>query len=73
MSTIRNEGPGADGQDWPGLQLFAQASKAVWIAEYQNVSAAQCANSQANHFNTAVYTLGLPLNGARRHCSGAWQ
>jgi hypothetical protein len=71
-TTISNEGPGADGKDWPGLQLFAQANKAVWIAEYQPLSAAQCVSSVANHFNTAVYTLGLPLSGGRQPCTGVW-
>jgi hypothetical protein len=71
-TSISNEGPGADGKDWPGLQLFSQQNKAVWIAEYQTLSASQCADSQANHFNTAVYKLGLPLNGGRQPCTGVW-
>jgi hypothetical protein len=75
-SQVSNQGRGADGKDWAGLQLFARANKAVWVAEYKNYSASQwssiCANSQANHFNTALYKSGLPNNGARTPCAGSW-
>ena len=71
-TSISNEGPGADGKDHPGLQLFSQAGKAVWIAEYRTLSASQCADSLANRFNTAVYKLGLPKSGGRQPCAGAW-
>lgn len=66
-------GPGADGKNYPGLQLFVQANKAVWVAEYKAYSstawASICADSKANHFNTARYKLGLPNNGGRLPCS----
>ena len=39
-TSISNSGPGADGKDWPGLQLFSQQNKAVWIAEYPEEYAA---------------------------------
>jgi hypothetical protein len=71
-TTISNEGPGADGKDWPGLQLFSQAGKAVWIAEYQGLGSTQCANALANHFNASLYKLGLPLGGGRQPCTGGW-
>jgi hypothetical protein len=75
-SQVSNEGRGADGKDHAGLQLFAKAGKAVWVAEYKNYSASQwsaiCAKSQAGHFNTALYKLGLPNNGARTPCGENW-
>jgi hypothetical protein len=75
-SQVSNEGPGADGKDWAGLQLFTHANKAVWVAEYKNYSASEwssiCANSQANHFNTALYKEGLPNNGGRTPCAESW-
>jgi endo-alpha-1,4-polygalactosaminidase (GH114 family) len=71
-TTVSNQGPGADGKDYPGLQLFVQANKAVFIAEYRSRSASTwsiiCSTSQAQHFNTSLYTLGLPTNGARTPC-----
>jgi hypothetical protein len=73
---VSNEGRGADGKDWPGVQLFAKAGKAVWIAEYKHYSspdwASICAKSQAGHFNTALYVSGLPNNGGRTPCSESW-
>jgi len=71
--TVTNSGgPGADGKDYPGLQLFAQANKAVWVAEYKNYSTTQwatiCSDSDAQHFNTSLYKLGLPNNGGRMPC-----
>jgi hypothetical protein len=71
-TNVSNDGPGADGKDWPGLQLFSQAGKAVWIAEYKGLSSASCADALANHFNAAVYKLGLPLDGGRQPCTGGW-
>ena len=71
-TTVSNVGPGADGKDWPGVQLFSQSNKAVWIAEYQGLSAAQCADAAANHFNASLYVLGLPLSGGRQPCSNTW-
>ncbi len=71
-TTISNDGPGADGKDWPGLQLFSQAGKAVWVAEYQGLGATQCANAVANHWNASLYALGLPLSGGRQPCAGTW-
>ena len=75
-SQVSNEGRGADGKDYAGLQLFAKAGKAVWIAEYTGYSDSRwskiCADSQANHYNTALYALGLPNNGGRKPCSGSW-
>jgi len=43
----------------------------VWIAEYRSVSSSQCADSQANHFNTAQYNLDLGKTG-RQPCTGTW-
>ena len=70
---VQRYGLGADGKDYPGLQLFVQANKAVFIAEYQNHSASAwssiCSTSRAQHFNTSLYTLGLPTNGGRAPCA----
>ena len=55
------------------LKAFAQAGKAVWIAEYKDYGsqwASVCADSQANHFNTARYQLAL--NAGRQPCTGTW-
>jgi hypothetical protein len=75
-TTVSNEGRGADGKDWPGVQLFANAGKAVWIAEYKHYGAGEwtsiCAKSQADHFNTALYVSGLPNNGGRTPCAESW-
>jgi hypothetical protein len=75
-SQVSNEGRGADGKDWAGLQLFTHANKAVWVAEYKNYSASEwssiCANSQAGHFNTALYKEGLPNSGGRTPCAESW-
>lgn len=71
-TTITNEGPGADGKDYPGLQLFAQKNKAVWVAEYQKFDAAKwnsiCSVSKTQHFNTTLFKLGLPTSGGRTPC-----
>ncbi len=68
-STVYNP---ADGKDYPGLQLFVQANKAVWIAEYKSYTATQwatiCADSATRHFNTSEFKLGLPNNGGRKPC-----
>ena len=72
-TSITNSGPGADGKDYPGLQLFVQANKAVWVAEYNNFNAAQwtniCADSKTNKFNTYRFKLGMPTNGGREPCT----
>jgi hypothetical protein len=54
------------------LKAFAQAGKAVWIAEYATTTSwdAVCADSLANHFNTARYKLAL--NAGREPCTGTW-
>ena len=55
------------------LKAFAQAGKAVWIAEYKDYGsqwASVCADSQANHFNTARYQLAL--NAGRQPCTATW-
>jgi hypothetical protein len=62
----------ADGKDYPGLQVFVQQNKAVWIAEYKNYTSTQwasiCADSAANQFNTSEFRLGLPNSGGRQSC-----
>jgi Glycoside-hydrolase family GH114 len=50
------------------LNTFTSANKAVWIAEYKSISAADCADSKANHFNTAQYDLNLG-KGGRQPCA----
>jgi hypothetical protein len=72
-TTVNNSGgPGADGKDYPGLQLFVQQNKAVWVAEYKAFTDAKwssiCATSQQQHFNTSEFKLGLPNNGGRKPC-----
>jgi hypothetical protein len=54
------------------LKVFAQAGKAVWIAEYETTTSwdSVCADSLANHFNTARYKLAL--NAGRQPCTGTW-
>jgi hypothetical protein len=55
------------------LKAFTQAGKAVWIAEYKDYGsqwASVCADSQANHFNTARYAL--QLNAGRQPCTALW-
>ena len=49
------------------LTTFTSANKAVWIAEYKAISAADCADSKAKHFNTAQYDLNLGKSG-RKPC-----
>lgn len=56
----------------PGLQLYTQAGKAVFIAEYRAFTAAKwaaiCSASRAGHFNTVRFRLALPPNGRRLPC-----
>ncbi|MGH7196643.1 MAG: endo alpha-1,4 polygalactosaminidase [Candidatus Saccharimonadales bacterium] len=63
-------------KNFPGLQLYVQANKAVFIAEYKAFDATKwnsiCANSATNHFNTTRFKLGLPNNGGRMPCTGTW-
>jgi hypothetical protein len=54
------------------LKAFSQAGKAVWIAEYKSVSADQCGDSLANHFNTAQYALALGKTTGRQPCAVSW-
>jgi hypothetical protein len=54
------------------LKAFSSAGKAVWIAEYKTVSADQCADSLANHFNTAQYALALGKTTGRQPCAVTW-
>lgn len=62
----------------PGLQLYIQQNKAVFIAEYENFNASKwakiCATSTQNRFNTSRFRLGLPNAGRRLPCStdGEW-
>jgi hypothetical protein len=73
-TNIYNEGSGADGKEHPGLQLFVQQNKAVWIAEYKLSDAKfndACAVSKQQRFNTYVFKLGLPVNGNRKPCPSA--
>lgn len=63
---------------YSGLQLYTQANKAVFIAEYKSYTAAKwdkvCSQSKNNHFNTIRFKLGLPNNGGRMPCAttGSW-
>jgi hypothetical protein len=65
----------------PGLDSFANAGKAVFIAEYPdddptgypvNLTGAACLNAQAKHFNLSWYKLGLPNDGGREPCPQTW-
>ncbi len=60
-------------REMPGLQLYVQQNKAVFIAEYEVPTAKRwttiCTKSTTNHFNTTQFVLGLPNNGGRRPCS----
>lgn len=59
----------------PGLQLYVQQNKAVFVAEYKAYTADAwsriCSKSTVNRFNTARYKLGLPRKGGRMPCSTA--
>jgi hypothetical protein len=50
------------------LTTFTSANKAAWIAEYRPLTAAECADSKANRFNTAQYDLNLGGAG-RQACA----
>ncbi|MCC7543526.1 endo alpha-1,4 polygalactosaminidase [bacterium] len=52
---------GADGKDYPGVQLFTNANKAVWIAEYTTIK--DCMIVSKYRVNVAKYKLGLPEGG----------
>jgi hypothetical protein len=65
----------------PGLDSFANAGKAVFIAEYPdddptpypvNLTGSACLNAQAKHFNLSWYKLGLPNDGGREPCPQTW-
>ena len=57
----------------PGLQLYVQQNKAVFIAEYKPYKSVKwqliCEQSRTYRFNTARYKLGLPNRGGRMPCS----
>lgn len=59
-------------RSYPGLQLYTQANKAVFIAEYKSYTSAKwdktCSQSKNIHFNTTRFKLGLPNNGGRLPC-----
>lgn len=59
-------------KEFPGLQLFVQQNKAVWVAEYKAYTTTAwsviCQTSQTNKFNTTRFKLGLPNNGGRMPC-----
>ncbi|GAB3356266.1 endo alpha-1,4 polygalactosaminidase [Lysobacter tyrosinilyticus] len=54
----------------PGLQLYTQANKAVFIAEYKTYTSTKwtsiCQSSRTRHFNTVRFKLNL--NGPRQPC-----
>lgn len=52
-----------------GLQLYSEAGKAVWIAEYQP-GALDCNLAVSRRWNASLYELGLPTNGGRQPCGG---
>lgn len=60
-------------QFYPGLQLYTQANKAVFVAEYKSYKTAKwndiCTISKNNHFNTTRFKLGMPNNGGRMPCT----
>lgn len=62
-------------KDFPSLQLYVQANKAVFIAEYKaytsSVWASKCADSTANRFNTTRFKLNLATTSGRMPCSTA--
>ena len=64
-------------EEVPGLQLYVQRNKAVFIAEYASYGEARwngiCSNSAANHFNTTRFRLGLPNGGGRLPCPATVQ
>jgi len=62
-------------EEVPGLQLYVQRNKAVFVAEYKSYKpipwANICATSTANKFNTTRFKLGLRNRGGRLPCSTA--
>lgn len=54
----------------PGLQLYTQANKAVFVAEYKAYTTTRwtsiCQSSRTRHFNTVRFRLDL--DGARQPC-----
>lgn len=58
---------------FPGLQLYVQQNKAVFIAEYKDFTDTRwaniCATSTNRRFNTTRFRLGLPNNAGRLPCS----
>jgi hypothetical protein len=50
------------------LTTFTSANKAAWIAEYRPLTAAECADSKAKHYNAAQYNLDLGKTG-RQPCA----
>lgn len=60
-------------EEMPGLQLYVQQNKAVFIAEYESwddeVRHSICRFSRENRFNTTRFRLGLPNDGRRDPCS----
>lgn len=62
-------------QEVPGLQLYVQQNKAVFVAEYASYGATRwsniCSKSTTNRFNTTRFISGLPNNGGRMPCSTA--
>lgn len=60
-----------DGKEHPGLQVFIQANKAVWVAEYKRVgTVASCTNAISNNFNLSWYKLNLGVGDGRMDCGG---
>lgn len=62
-----------DDRHYPGLQLYAQQNKAVFVAEYKSFTADRwsriCTTSKNNKFNTTRFKLGLPNTGGRLPCT----
>lgn len=69
-SECRNPYDPTSDTEVPGLQLYTQANKAVFIAEYKGYTATKwssiCQMSRTNHFNTVRFKLNL--SGARLPC-----
>ena len=57
----------------PGLQLYVERNKAVFIMEYKRFSITRwdeiCAESTTERFNTSRFKLGLPNRGGRMPCT----
>lgn len=58
---------------FPGLQLYVQQNKAVFVAEYKGFTETRwaniCATSTSKRFNTTRFRLGLPNDAGRMPCS----